>query len=52
MELETLKTKEVPMQKLGTLIAEKAWHSHFHNYWGKKEVKITRLSLALTPSHR
>lgn len=34
------------MQKLGMLIAEKAWHSHFHHYWGKKEVKITHLSLA------
>lgn len=36
MELETLKFKEVPMQKLETLIAEKACLSHFHHCWGKK----------------
>lgn len=36
MELETLKYKEVPMQKLGTLIAEKACLSHFHHCWKVK----------------
>lgn len=39
MELETLKFKEVPMQKLETLIAEKACLSHFHLLGKKKPTK-------------
>lgn len=42
MGLVTIKTKEVHIQKLGmgTLIAEKVWHSHFHHYWGKKSKSL------------
>lgn len=38
------------MQKLGMLIAEKAWHSPFHHYWGKK--RSQNHSSFLSISHR
>lgn len=39
MELETLKYRLVPVQKLGTMTAEKVCLSHFHHCWGKKKKK-------------
>lgn len=47
-----IKYKEVPMQKLGALTAEKACLGHLHHCWGGVEIKITHLSFAVTPAHQ